>query len=177
MNRRSLAILMIEDNLVDEELALRALRKHKVTNPISVARDGEEALDYVYQRGRFAAYAPIPALILLDLRLPKLDGIEVLREIKAHSVYRTVPVVMLTTSQEEADVRTSYELGANSFITKPVGFENFQEVVRRIDLYWLLTNLPLVAAASPRDPSSPNAIDSTAAGSVSPEDRPPGEGV
>jgi two-component system, response regulator len=177
MNRRSLAILMVEDNLVDEELTLRALRKHKVTNPISVARDGEEALDYVYQRGRFAAHAPIPALILLDLRLPKLDGIEVLREIKAHSVYRTVPVVMLTTSQEEADVRTSYELGANSFLAKPVDFENFQEIVRRIDLFWLLTNLPPVAAVRLQGLSSLNEIESTDEGFDSPADRPPGKGV
>lgn len=167
MNRRSLAILMVEDNPMDAELALRALRKHKVSNQISVARDGEEALDYVYQRRRFAANAPVPALILLDIRLPKLDGIEVLREIKGHPIYRTVPVVMLTTSQEEADVRTSYELGANSYIVKPVDFEKFLEVVRQIDLYWLLTNLPPVAAARLRDLSAPNEIDTTAAGSDS----------
>lgn len=150
MNRRLLAILMVEDNPMDAELTLRALRKHKVSNPISVARDGEEALDYIYQRGRFAADAPIPALILLDIRLPKVDGIEVLREIKDHPVYRTVPVVMLTTSQEEVDVRTAYELGANSYIVKPVDFDKFLEVVGRIDLYWLLTNLPPVAAARQR---------------------------
>ena len=175
MNRRSLAILMVEDNPMDVELTLRALRKHKISNPISVARDGEEALDYVYQRGRFAADAPIPGLILLDIHLPKVDGIEVLREIKGHPVYRTIPVVMLTTSQEEADVRTSYELGANSYIVKPVDFEKFLEVVRRIDLYWLLTNLPPVAAAHLRDLSSLREIGLPPAGSDSPEDRPPGE--
>lgn len=175
MSRRSLAILMVEDNPIDMELTLRALRKHKVSNPISVARDGEEALDYVHQRGRFAAGAPIPALILLDIRLPKLDGIEVLREIKRHPVYRTVPVVMLTTSQEEADVRNSYELGVNSYIVKPVDFEKFLEVVRRIDLYWLLTNLPPVAAACLRDVPSLNEIDSTSLRSDSSADRPSGE--
>ncbi len=177
MNRRSLAILLVEDNPMDAELTFRALRKHKVSNPISLARDGEEAIDYIYQRGRFLTNAPVPALILLDIRLPKVDGIEVLREIKAHPVYRTVPVVMLTTSQEEADIRTSYELGANSYIAKPVDFEKFLEVVRRIDLFWLLTNLPPVAAARLSDLSSPNEIDSTAAGSDLPEDRPQGEGV
>ncbi|PWB46603.1 MAG: two-component system response regulator [Candidatus Methylomirabilota bacterium] len=165
MNRRSLAILMVEDNPMDVELTLRALRKHKVSNPMTVARDGEEALDYVHRRGRFAAHAPIPSLILLDIRLPKRDGIEVLREIKGHPVYRTVPVVMLTTSQEEADVRTSYELGANSYIVKPVDFDKFLEVVRQIDLYWLLTNLPPVAAARLRDLSAPGELDSTTAGS------------
>lgn len=152
MNERSLAILMVEDNPADLELTLRALRKHKVSNPITVARDGEEALDYVHRRGRFAAGAAIPGLILLDIRLPKVNGIEVLREIKAHPVYRTVPVVMLTTSQEEKDIRTSYELGANSYITKPVNFDKFLDVVGRIDLYWLLTNVaPPAAQATPGD--------------------------
>lgn len=165
MNRRSLAILMVEDNSMDVELTLRALRKHQISNPISVAWDGEEALDYVCQRGRFAADAPVPALILLDIRLPKLDGIEVLREIKRHPIYRTVPVVMLTTSQEEADVRTSYELGANSYIVKPVDFEKFLEVVRQINLYWLLTNVPPSAASRLRDLSAPRGTDSPTVGS------------
>ncbi|MBI4737684.1 MAG: response regulator [candidate division NC10 bacterium] len=156
MTGRNLAILLVEDNSMDMELTLRALRKHKVSNPIAVARDGEEALDYVYQRGRFAQDAPVPGLILLDIRLPKVDGIEVLREIKGHLVYRTVPVVMLTTSQEEADIRTSYELGANSYIVKPVDFDKFLDVVGRIDLYWLLTNTaPPAATTSPRDLSRP----------------------
>lgn len=152
---RNLAILLVEDNSMDVELTLRALRKHKVSNPIAVARDGEEALDYVYQRGRFAQDAPVPGLVLLDIRLPKVDGIEVLREIKGHPVYRTIPVVMLTTSQEEADIRTSYELGANSYILKPVDFDKFLDVVGRIDLYWLLTNLPPPAAATASLQNSP----------------------
>lgn len=152
MNERLLTILLVEDNPVDLELTLRAFRKHKVSNPIAVARDGEEALDYIHMRGRFATEAPIPGLILLDIRLPKVDGIEVLREIKAHPVYRTVPVVMLTTSQQETDIRTSYELGANSYIAKPVDFDKFLEVVGRIDLYWLLTNIaPPAAQVSPKD--------------------------
>lgn len=152
MNERLLTILLVEDNPVDLELTLRALRKHKVSNPIAVARDGEEALDYVHRRGRFAAGATVPGLILLDIRLPKMDGIGVLREVKAHPVYRTVPVVMLTTSQEEADIRTSYELGANSYIAKPVDFDKFLEVIGRIDLYWLLTNVaPPAAQVTPKD--------------------------
>lgn len=146
MNERLLTILLVEDNPVDLELTLRALRKHKVSNPIAVARDGEQALDYVHRRGRFAANAPVPGLILLDIRMPKVDGIAVLREVKAHPVYRTIPVVMLTTSQEEADIRTSYELGANSYIAKPVDFDKFLEVIGRIDLYWLLTNVAPPAA-------------------------------
>lgn len=146
MNERLLTILLVEDNPVDLELTLRALRKHKVSNPIAVARDGEEALDYVHRRGRFAAGAAVPGLILLDIHLPKVNGVEVLREIKVHPVYRTVPVVMLTTSQKETDIRTSYELGANSYIAKPVHFDKFLEVVGRIDLYWLLTNVAPPAA-------------------------------
>lgn len=154
MNERSLPILLVEDNPVDAELTLRALRKHRVSNPIVVTRDGEEALDYVHRRGRFGTEAPVPGLILLDIRLPKVDGIEVLREIKGHPVYRTVPVVMLTTSQEEVDVRTCYELGVNSYILKPVDFDKFLEVVSRIDLYWVLTNYP-PPAATPRQPDLP----------------------
>lgn len=152
MNKRLLTILLVEDNPVDLELTLRAFRKHNVSNPVAVARDGEEAMDYIRMRGRFATEAPIPGLILLDIRLPKVDGIEVLREIKAHPVYRTVPVVMLTTSQQEVDIRTSYELGANSYIAKPVDFDKFLEVVGRIDLYWLLTNIaPPAVQVSPKD--------------------------
>ncbi|MBI3007498.1 MAG: response regulator [candidate division NC10 bacterium] len=166
MNGRSLPILLVEDNPVDAELTLRALRKHKVSNPITVARDGEEALDYVHRRGRITADAPVPGLILLDIHLPKVDGIEVLREIKGHPVYRTVPVVMLTTSQEEADVRTCYELGANSYILKPVDFDKFLEVVSRIDLYWLLTNFPPPAAATrPRELRPPEGSGPRAEGS------------
>jgi len=135
-------ILLVEDNPADVELTLRAFRRRKLTNPIAVARDGEEALDYVHRRGAFADSAPIPGLILLDLRLPKVDGLEVLRELKSHPVYRNIPVVVLTTSSEDRDIKKSYELGAASYIVKPVEFEKFLEVVERIDLYWILTNVP-----------------------------------
>lgn len=134
-------ILLVEDNDADAELALRAFRRRKISNPVHVVRDGEEALDYVERRGAFAENAPIPSVILLDLRIPKVDGLEVLRQLKQHPIYRNIPVVVLTTSAEDRDVRRAYELGAASYIVKPVEFEKFQEVVERIDLYWMVTNL------------------------------------
>jgi CheY-like chemotaxis protein len=134
-------ILLVEDNDADAELALRAFRRRKISNPVYVARDGEEALDYVERRGAFAEDAPIPSVILLDLRIPKVDGLEVLHQLKQHPIYRNIPVVVLTTSAEDRDVRRAYELGAASYIVKPVEFEKFQEVVERIDLYWMVTNL------------------------------------
>lgn len=135
-------ILLVEDNAADVELTLRAFKRRKLANPIAVARDGEEALDYIHRRGTYVERAPIPGLILLDLRLPKVDGLDVLRELKGHPVYRNIPVVVLTTSDEDRDVKRSYELGAASYIVKPVEFEKFLEVVERIDLYWILTNVP-----------------------------------
>ncbi|HEV8642459.1 MAG TPA: response regulator [Methylomirabilota bacterium] len=137
-----LPILLVEDNPADVELTLRAFKRRKLANAITVARDGEEALDYMHRRGHFVNEAPLPGLILLDLRLPKVDGLDVLREIKSHPVYRNIPVVVLTTSAEDRDIKTSYELGAASYIVKPVEFEKFLEVVERIDLYWILTNVP-----------------------------------
>jgi CheY-like chemotaxis protein len=137
----SMPILLVEDNDADAELALRAFRRRKISNPVHVVRDGEEALDYVERRGAFAENAPVPSVILLDLRIPKVDGLEVLRHLKQHPIYRNIPVVVLTTSAEDRDVRRSYELGAASYIVKPVEFEKFQEVVERIDLYWMVTNL------------------------------------
>lgn len=142
MTTENLAILLVEDNPQDVELTLRAFRKRKLSNPTYVARDGEEALDYVHRRGAFAGDAPTPGLVLLDIRLPKVDGVEVLRQMRAHPSYRTVPVVMLTTSQEDTDIRRCYELGVNSYIIKPVDFDKFLGVVERIDLYWILTNVP-----------------------------------
>jgi hypothetical protein len=135
-------ILLVEDNPADVELTLRAFRRRRLSNPIAVARDGEEALDYVHRRGVFADAAPPPGVILLDLRLPKVDGLEVLRELKAHPLYHNIPVVVLTTSAEDEDIKRSYELGAASYIVKPVQFDKFLEVVERIDLYWILTNVP-----------------------------------
>ncbi|PYO51902.1 MAG: two-component system response regulator [Candidatus Rokuibacteriota bacterium] len=142
----AMPILLVEDNPADVELTLRAFKRRKLSNPVAVARDGEEALDYVHRRGAFGDGAPIPGLILLDLRLPKIDGLEVLRQLKSHPVYRNIPVVVLTTSGEDRDVARSYELGAASYIVKPVEFEKFQEVVERIDLYWIVTNVPYPGA-------------------------------
>lgn len=139
-------ILLVEDNPADVELTLRAFRRRKLGNPIALARDGEEALDYIHRRGGFAERAPVPGLVLLDLRLRKIDGLDVLRELKGHPVYRSVPVVVLTTSAEDRDITASYELGAASYIVKPVEFDKFLEVVERIDLYWILTNVPSPAA-------------------------------
>jgi hypothetical protein len=138
----TLPILLVEDNEADVELALRAFKRRRLANPIVVARDGEEALNYVHQRGPFTHAAAVPAVILLDLRLPKLSGLEVLREIKSHPVYKHVPVVVLTTSSEDRDIQSCYELGAASYIVKPVEYDKFQEVVDRIDLYWIVTNVP-----------------------------------
>lgn len=149
MSKQASAILLVEDNAMEMELTLRALKAHAASHPVTVARTGEEALDYVYRRGRFAGDAPVPGLIMLDINLPKADGIEVLREIRAHPIYRTVPVVMLTTSQQETDVRRSYELGANSYIAKPVSFETFLELIGRITIYWLATNVPAPAPIRP----------------------------
>lgn len=142
MSNRPLPILLVEDNPADVELTLRAFKRRRLSNPIAVARDGEEALDYLHGRRSFTGNSAIPAVILLDLRLPKVDGLEVLRQLKSHPTYRHVPVVVLTTSAEDKDIARSYELGAASYIVKPVEFENFQEVVERIDLYWIVTNVP-----------------------------------
>jgi len=138
-----IAILLVEDNPMDVELTLRAFKRSKMQNPIQIVRDGQEALDYVHRRGVYAdpATSPVPGLILLDIRLPRIDGLEVLRALKSHPVYRPIPVVMLTTSRDDNDVTKSYDLGANSYIVKPVDFDKFLEVIGRIELYWILTNL------------------------------------
>lgn len=120
---------------------MRAFKRRKLTNPIEVARDGEEALEWI---GRVARTGEgYPVLILLDLKLPKVDGLEVLRHLKSHPSFRAVPVVVLTTSSESADVQTAYQLGANSYIVKPVDFEKFIDVAAQIELYWTVLNEPL----------------------------------
>jgi two-component system, response regulator len=139
-----LEILLVEDNPNDGELAMHALKKHNLANRIQVVRDGAEALDYVFARGEFSHrdINQIPRLVLLDLKLPKVDGLEVLRQIKADPRTRKIPVVVLTSSREERDVVESYDLGVNSYILKPVDFQQFSEAVRTIGLYWLLLNQP-----------------------------------
>lgn len=131
------AILLVEDNPMDVDLALRAFRRRRLTNPVEVARDGEEALAWM---GRWTQGEPLPAVILLDLKLPRIDGLEVLRQLKAHPEFRQVPVVVLTTSKENQDVRRAYELGVNSYIVKPVDFDKFVEVASQIEVYWTVLN-------------------------------------
>ena len=131
------AILLVEDSPDDEALTLRALKKNNISNEVVVARDGTEALAHLHNSGN-----GLPALVLLDLKLPKVDGLEVLRRIRAEPRTRLLPVVVLTTSKEEQDLLRSYDLGANSYVRKPVDFEQFSEAVRQLGLYWLLLNEP-----------------------------------
>jgi CheY-like chemotaxis protein len=142
-------ILLVEDNPDDLELALYALRANKLANKIEVARDGEEALDFFFCRGQFSSRpeGSRPSLVLLDLKLPKIDGLEVLREIKKDPSTRATPVVILTSSKEEKDMVMSYQLGVNSYIQKPVDFTQFRETVKQLGLYWLVVNQPPPAAA------------------------------
>ena len=137
-------ILLVEDNPTDLELALRVFKKHRIANRIEVARDGEEALDFLFGEGAHAGRGSIqiPKVILLDLKLPKIGGIEVLRRIKGDPRTRTIPIVVLTSSREEKDLLESYQLGVNSYIVKPVDFDQFSDCLRDIGMYWLLSNAP-----------------------------------
>jgi two-component system, response regulator len=136
------AILLVEDNPRDEELTLRALKKSNIVNPVFVARDGVEALDYLFARGPHAgrAESALPQLVLLDLKLPKLDGLEVLKALRLDERTKLLPVVILTSSVEEQDLIRGYSLGANSYVRKPVDFVQFSEAVRQLGLYWLVVN-------------------------------------
>ncbi|MFO7656417.1 MAG: response regulator [Bacteroidales bacterium] len=130
-------ILLIEDNPMDVDLTIRAFKKRNITNPIQVARDGEEAVGFIKRWGQGETF---PVVILLDLKLPRIDGLEVLRIIKSNPEYRTIPVVVLTTSSNNSDMKMAYDLGANSYIVKPVNFEKFIEVATQIELYWNVLN-------------------------------------
>ena len=135
-------ILLVEDNPDDELLTIRALKKNNILNEVAVAHDGAEALDYLFGTGAYAGRdaSVMPQVVLLDLKLPKVDGLEVLRRLRADERTRLLPVVVLTSSDEEQDIVDSYRLGANSYVRKPVDFDQFGEAVRQLGLYWLLLN-------------------------------------
>jgi two-component system response regulator len=142
MNSTETDILLVEDSPEDAELAIHALRREKLANNIHIARDGEEALDFLFCRGAFAQrnFDHPPKLVLLDLKLPKVNGIEVLKQVKDDPRTKTIPVVILTSSREEQDLVRSYNLGVNSYIQKPVDFAQFRETVKTVGLYWLVVN-------------------------------------
>jgi two-component system, response regulator len=142
MVQQPVEILLAEDNAEDAEMTMRALRRNNLANQLHWVKDGAEALDYLFCRGQYAERdgARPPKLVLLDIKMPKVDGIEVLRRLKQHQSTRAIPVVVMTSSNEERDVMDSYRLGVNSYIVKPVQFDRFIETVAKIGLYWLLTN-------------------------------------
>ncbi len=144
INADAVDILLVEDNPNDLELALRALKKHNLANKVVVARDGAEALDFIFGTGAYndRDVTDRPKVVLLDLKLPKVDGLEVLRRIKSDERTKVIPVVVLTSSQEERDVVESYKLGVNSYMVKPVDFDRFIECVSELGLYWLVCNKP-----------------------------------
>ncbi|MFA6978914.1 MAG: response regulator [Ignavibacteriaceae bacterium] len=144
MDESEIEILLVEDNPADAELTLRALKKVHIANKVFLVNDGDEALDFLFARGKFTGREHIqnPKVILLDLKLPKISGLEVLRSIKSDDKLKSIPVVVLTSSKEDPDVRQSYALGANSYVVKPVGFENFLKAVSELGMYWLLLNQP-----------------------------------
>lgn len=136
-------ILLVDDSPRDREMALAALEKHRLANEVVTLQDGAEALDYLYRRGEFAARPPgDPAVILLDLKMPKVDGIEVLRQIKADPALKMIPVVVMTSSREEQDLLNSYQLGVNAYVVKPVKFQAFVEAVEQVGAFWAVINEP-----------------------------------
>ncbi|MGB2601552.1 MAG: response regulator [Candidatus Omnitrophota bacterium] len=138
------AILLVEDNQDDIDLTIRALKHNNITNEVVVLNDGEDALEYLFHEGKYSELEPgnMPAVVLLDIKLPKLNGLEVLKKLRSNERTKVVPVVILTSSQEESDVLNGYNLGCNSYVRKPVDFEQFSEAVRQLGLYWLLLNEP-----------------------------------
>jgi two-component system response regulator len=154
MSEDPVEILLVEDNINDVTLALHAFKKHKVANHIHVARDGAEALDFLFCTGAYShrQFDSGPRIILLDLKLPRVDGLEVLRRIKSDARTRMIPVVILTSSAEECDIAEGYLLGVNSYMVKPVDFDRFSESVRQLGFYWLLLNRAPMLGSSRNDP-------------------------
>ncbi len=150
MNENAVEILLVEDNPNDVELTLHTFKKNHISNHIQIVRDGAEALEFIFCTGAYAdrSMQNPPKVILLDLKLPKVNGLEVLRRIKADPRTQAIPVVVLTSSREEPDIAQSYRLGVNSYIVKPVDFQNFTEAVNQIGFYWLLLNQPCVGVPS-----------------------------
>ena len=142
VNEHEVEILLVEDNPNDVELALHALKKHNLTNKIEVVRDGAEALEFLFCEGAYShrSIDDMPKVVLLDLKLPKVDGLQVLERLKADERTQNIPIVMLTSSAQDIDINRGYELGVNSYIVKPVDFEQFSEAVRKLGQYWLLLN-------------------------------------
>jgi two-component system response regulator len=147
MHNSTIEILLVEDNMNDAELTIRALRKNKIVNNIIHLKDGEEALNFLFGTGSYTGrdISILPKLILLDVKMPKVDGIEALRKIKSDDIMKKIPVVMLTSSKEHPDIESSYLLGANSYIVKPVEFDGFMKAVSELGLYWILLNQPPVS--------------------------------
>lgn len=145
MNPDSVEVLLVEDNLNDAELTIRELKKHNMANNLVHLKNGEEALDFIFATGKYSGIREVqysPKVILLDIQMPKVNGIEVLQKIKTDPRTRSVPVVMLTSSKEDPDIQKCYALGANSYIVKPVNFEGFAEAIKNLGFYWLLLNQP-----------------------------------
>ena len=145
MNLNAVDLLLVEDNSNDAELAIRELKKHNLANNFFHVKNGEEALDFIFAKGKYAGVrdaANPPKLILLDIQMPKVSGIEVLQQIKSDERTKIIPVVILTSSKEDPDIKACYKLGANSYIVKPVNFEGFAESIKNLGFYWLLLNQP-----------------------------------
>ncbi len=145
MNQNSVEVLLVEDNIVDAELAIRELKKHNMSNNLVHVKNGQEALEFIFGTGKFADIRDIfhpPKVILLDIQMPKVNGIEVLERIKSDERTKSIPVVVLTSSKEDPDIQKCYKLGANSYIVKPVNFEGFAAAIKNLGFYWLLLNQP-----------------------------------
>ncbi len=145
MNLNSVELLLVEDNMNDAELTIRELKKHNLANNLFHVKDGEEALEFIFGTGRYAGERKAessPRLVLLDIQMPKVNGIEVLEKVKSDERTKRIPVVILTSSREDPDIQRCYNLGANSYIVKPVNFENFAESIKSLGFYWLLLNQP-----------------------------------